>query len=133
MSACWRMCCGATGPHSTRQTQASTWTPASGHSTPWSQSAWSVRIWIGVRRWTSRSCVRKHGSVLEVTDLTLGYGAEPVVEGVGLRIAPRQVVSLVGPSGSGKSSVLRAIIGLHAPVAGSVRLDVDRSELGILF
>src|SRR3954454_7591820 len=71
--------------------------------------------------------------MLEVTDLTLGYGAEPVVEGVGLRIAPRQVVSLVGPSGSGKSSVLRAIIGLHRPVAGTVRLDVDKSEVGILF
>jgi NitT/TauT family transport system ATP-binding protein len=71
--------------------------------------------------------------VLEVTDLTLGYGGEPVVEGIGLRVAPRQVVGLVGPSGSGKSSVLRAIIGLHRPAAGYVKLDVNRSEIGILF
>jgi NitT/TauT family transport system ATP-binding protein len=48
-------------------------------------------------------------------------------------VAPRQVASLVGPSGSGKSSVLRAIIGLQRPTAGQGRLDVDRSEVGILF
>ena len=71
--------------------------------------------------------------MLQVADLTLGYGAEPVVQGVNLRVNPRQVVSLVGPSGSGKSSMLRAIIGLQRPIAGDVRLDVDRSEVGILF
>jgi sulfonate transport system ATP-binding protein len=71
--------------------------------------------------------------VLEVTDLTLTYGGEPVVEQIALRVASHQVVSLVGPSGSGKSSVLRAISGLHQPLAGQVQLNVGRSEVGILF
>lgn len=71
--------------------------------------------------------------VLEVTDLTLTYGGEPVVERIALRVATHQVVSLVGPSGSGKSSVLRAIIGLHRPAGGEVRLNVGRAEVGILF
>jgi len=42
-------------------------------------------------------------------------------------------VSLVGPSGSGKSSLLRAVIGLQQPLAGTVDAGVAPSEIGILF
>jgi NitT/TauT family transport system ATP-binding protein len=42
-------------------------------------------------------------------------------------------VSLVGPSGSGKSSLLRAAIGLQAPLAGTVEPEVAPSDIGILF
>jgi NitT/TauT family transport system ATP-binding protein len=42
-------------------------------------------------------------------------------------------VSLVGPSGSGKSSLLRAVIGLQKPLAGAVETGVEPSEIGILF
>jgi NitT/TauT family transport system ATP-binding protein len=44
-----------------------------------------------------------------------------------------QFVSLVGPSGSGKSSLLRAVIGLQRPVAGTVDPGVASAEIGILF
>lgn len=44
-----------------------------------------------------------------------------------------QFVSLVGPSGSGKSSLLRAVIGLQQPLAGTVDPGVAPSEIGILF
>ena len=49
--------------------------------------------------------------MLRVRDLALGYGAEPVIEGVNLEVAPGKFVSLVGPSGSGKTSILRAVSG----------------------
>jgi NitT/TauT family transport system ATP-binding protein len=42
-------------------------------------------------------------------------------------------VSLVGPSGSGKSSLLRAVIGLQRPMAGTVETELAPSEIGILF
>jgi len=42
-------------------------------------------------------------------------------------------VSLVGPSGSGKSSFLRAVIGLQQPLSGTVETDFARSQVGILF
>jgi len=42
-------------------------------------------------------------------------------------------VSLVGPSGSGKSSLLRAAIGLQQPLAGTVEPEVAPSEIGMLF
>ncbi|MEA2658464.1 MAG: hypothetical protein QOF64_1055, partial [Candidatus Binatota bacterium] len=37
--------------------------------------------------------------MLRVRDLALGYGAEPVIEGVNLEVASGKFVSLVGPSG----------------------------------
>ena len=71
--------------------------------------------------------------MLEVSGLTLGYGGEPVLEDAHLSVEAGQFVSLVGPSGSGKSSLLRAIMGLQRPSAGSVALGLDRAAVGILF
>jgi NitT/TauT family transport system ATP-binding protein len=71
--------------------------------------------------------------MLDVSGLTLSYGAEPVLEGADLRVEAGQFVSLVGPSGSGKSSLLRAIMGLQQPSAGTVTLGLNRRDLGILF
>ena len=65
--------------------------------------------------------------MLDVSDLTLGYGSEPVLERAKLRVERGQFVSLVGPSGSGKSSLLRAIMGLQQPTSGTVTIDLDRS------
>ena len=71
--------------------------------------------------------------MLRVRDLALGYGAEPVIEGVNLEVASGKFVSLVGPSGSGKTSILRAVNGLLTPRSGSVEFDGDRDQLGFLF
>jgi NitT/TauT family transport system ATP-binding protein len=71
--------------------------------------------------------------MLDVSGLTLSYGAEPVLEGANLGVEAGQFVSLVGPSGSGKSSLLRAIMGLQRPSAGAVTLGLDRRDMGILF
>ena len=71
--------------------------------------------------------------MLRVCDLTLSYGDEPVLEGAGLRVDPGQFVSLVGPSGSGKSSLLRAVMGLQKPSAGTVETDLGANDIGILF
>ena len=71
--------------------------------------------------------------MLRVRDLALGYGAEPVIEGVNLEVAPGKFVSLVGPSGSGKTSILRAVSGLLTPRSGGVELNGSRESLGFLF
>jgi len=70
---------------------------------------------------------------LRVRNLSISYGAEPILEGASLDVGAGQFVSLVGPSGSGKSSLLRAVIGLQTPLAGTVDLEVARSDIGILF
>jgi len=71
--------------------------------------------------------------VLNVSGLTLDYGGEPVLEDAHLNVEAGQFVSLVGPSGSGKSSLLRAVMELQRPSAGTVTLGLDRRDLGILF
>jgi NitT/TauT family transport system ATP-binding protein len=71
--------------------------------------------------------------VLRVRDLAVGYGAEPVIEGVNLEVAPGKFVSLVGPSGSGKTSILRAVSGLLTPRSGGIELNGSRESLGFLF
>jgi NitT/TauT family transport system ATP-binding protein len=70
---------------------------------------------------------------LRVRDLSISYGAEPVLEAVNLTVEEGQFVSLVGPSGSGKSSLLRAVVGLQQPLSGTVETDLARSEIGMLF
>jgi NitT/TauT family transport system ATP-binding protein len=56
-----------------------------------------------------------------------------VLEGASLAVGEGRFVSLVGPSGSGKSSLLRAVIGLQQPLSGMVETNLSRSQVGILF
>src|SRR5260370_16195167 len=72
-------------------------------------------------------------SSLRVSDLTISYGGEPVLEGASISVGEGQFVSLVGPSGSGKSSLLRAVIGLQRPLKGTVEAEVAPSDVAILF
>ena len=60
-----------------------------------------------------------------VQNLTFKYQnqAQPVVEDFNLEVAPGEIVALVGPSGRGKSTVLRLLSGLEKPAAGKIQLD----------
>jgi NitT/TauT family transport system ATP-binding protein len=71
--------------------------------------------------------------VLRIEGLTVGYGAEPILEGVDLAVLPGQFVSLVGPSGSGKTSILRAVTRLLEPQRGAIALDIPPGDVGFLF
>jgi NitT/TauT family transport system ATP-binding protein len=70
---------------------------------------------------------------VRVRDLTISYGGEPVLEKASLTVGDGRFVSLVGPSGSGKSSLLRAVIGLQQPLSGMVETSLPRSQIGLLF
>jgi oligopeptide/dipeptide ABC transporter ATP-binding protein len=58
-------------------------------------------------------------------DVVLGHGwrAARVLTGVDLRVWPGEIVGLVGETGSGKTTVARAIVGLVKPAAGQVIID----------
>ena len=71
--------------------------------------------------------------MLTIEGLVLGYGGEPVLDGVDLSVGAGRIVALVGPSGSGKSSILRTVMQLQEPLAGRITLGLDRSDIGILF
>lgn len=60
--------------------------------------------------------------VVEVVDLTVGYGGPPVLRSVNLCIEAGEVVGLLGPNGSGKSTLVRAILGLQGVASGTLNL-----------
>ena len=69
-----------------------------------------------------KSSGRSFAHVLEVRDLALGYGREPVVEAVTFDIYRGEKVGLIGRNGSGKTTLLRALLGELSPAAGEIRL-----------
>ena len=71
--------------------------------------------------------------MLHVRGLTVGYGGTPVLDGVDLDIQKGQFASLIGPSGSGTTSVLRVVTELISAEHGSVKLDVPMRDVGFLF
>ncbi|HWI57765.1 MAG TPA: ATP-binding cassette domain-containing protein [Bacillota bacterium] len=62
-------------------------------------------------------------SILEVKDLTVGYGDRVVLEHLNFRVRPGEVVGILGRSGSGKSTLLKHLIGLNPPLAGEVWIE----------
>ena len=60
--------------------------------------------------------------LLSVESLAAGHGGQPVFSGVSFTLARGQIAALLGPSGTGKTTLLRCIAGLHAPAAGTLRL-----------
>jgi NHLM bacteriocin system ABC transporter ATP-binding protein len=81
---------------------------------------------------------------LELSRVTFRYiaGSPPVLDNVSLRVAPGEYVAIVGPSGSGKSSLFRLFLGFEKPESGAVfydgkgldTLDVSavRRQLGVV-
>lgn len=59
-------------------------------------------------------------SLVKVDGLSVSYGARKVLSGVSLCVEPGEIVTIVGPNGSGKTSLLRAIIGAVKPSQGRV-------------
>ena len=59
-------------------------------------------------------------AALELHGLSVGHGRAALVRDVCLSVRPGQVVALVGPNGSGKTTILRTVAGQLAPRAGVV-------------
>jgi len=64
-----------------------------------------------------------HEPILQVRDLAVAYGQEPVIADFSCAIQKGEFVSLVGANGSGKSTLLRAFSRLIRPVGGQVVVD----------
>ncbi len=61
--------------------------------------------------------------MLELKDLTAGYGGGAVLRGVDLTVRAGSIACIVGPNGAGKSTVFRAVSGLLEIMGGSILLD----------
>jgi zinc transport system ATP-binding protein len=60
--------------------------------------------------------------LVEISDLDFGYGAQPVLKGVDLRIEAGTTLGLIGPNGGGKTTLIRLLLGLLEPTGGTIRI-----------
>jgi branched-chain amino acid transport system ATP-binding protein len=67
--------------------------------------------------------------LLQVRNLTCGYGSLEVIHGVSLHVCAGEIVGLLGANGAGKTSLLRALVGLLPPWKGSIAVN-GRSTRG---
>ncbi|MBI1775868.1 MAG: ABC transporter ATP-binding protein [Proteobacteria bacterium] len=61
--------------------------------------------------------------ILELDEVTAGYGAMTVLNGLSLRIRRGAITTIIGPNGAGKSTVFKTVFGLLAPRQGRIRFD----------
>jgi polar amino acid transport system ATP-binding protein len=71
---------------------------------------------------TTPSAPPRGDARIVVTDVVKRFGSRCVLDGVSMAAAPGETVALIGPSGGGKSTLLRCLNGLNAFDGGSVRV-----------
>ncbi len=59
---------------------------------------------------------------LEISDLHAWYGESHVLHGVNMRVMPGEVVTLLGRNGAGRTSTMRAVMGLTGARKGSIKI-----------
>jgi branched-chain amino acid transport system ATP-binding protein len=64
-------------------------------------------------------------SSLTVTGIDAGYGSVRVLEDVSLVVEPGETVVLLGTNGNGKSTLMKCVMGILPPTAGSIVADID--------
>lgn len=61
--------------------------------------------------------------ILRVSDLQVNYGKTVALAGLNLEVEPRDFIGIIGPNGGGKTSLIKAILGIIKPVKGKIILD----------
>jgi len=77
---------------------------------------------------TNPSDKNNSGVSLQVRGLRKSFGAQEVIKGIDLDVEPGEIFVIMGPSGSGKSVLLKHLIGLEAPDAGEILINGESVE-----
>ena len=59
-------------------------------------------------------------SILQAADVFAGYGETEILHGVSVRVEPGEFVTIIGPNGCGKSTLMKTVFGLLTPKRGDV-------------
>jgi len=59
-------------------------------------------------------------TLLEINHIVLDYGAVRALDDVSIRVGEDEIVAVLGANGAGKTSLLRAVSGLHRPTSGTI-------------
>ncbi len=69
-------------------------------------------------------------SMIDLKNVSKDFGRGKILDGVSLRIEPKECVCILGPSDAGKSTLLKLLIGAETPTSGSVTIDgVDLKKI----
>ncbi len=71
-------------------------------------------------------------SSLKISGIDAGYGAVRVLEDVSLEIAAGSTVVLLGTNGNGKSTLMKCIMGIVPPTAGSIIAEIDGERVNLV-
>jgi branched-chain amino acid transport system ATP-binding protein len=71
-------------------------------------------------------------SSLNITGIDAGYGAVRVLEDVSLSVAPGETVVLLGTNGNGKSTLMKCVMGILPPIAGSIVAEIDGERVDLV-
>jgi L-cystine transport system ATP-binding protein len=81
------------------------------------------------REFPGASHLKGHASeMLELKNLKLSYGSAQILHGVNLSVKRGDVVSIIGPSGTGKTTLLKCINYLAKPTSGTISFDQVRMD-----
>ena len=69
-------------------------------------------------------------NLVEVRDVTFGYGREVVLDHVSLDVERRDFLAVIGPNGGGKTTLLKVILGLVRPWSGEVAFHLSSGASG---
>lgn len=84
-------------------------------------------------KWTGQRPAPPLASMLRLVDVTFGYGDVPILAGVDMTVQSGRLVSLVGVSGAGKTTLIDLIMGLLKPDAGTILVDgVDLQDIDLV-
>ena len=70
--------------------------------------------------------------ILDISDLVVSFSDAPILDGIDLQLFDQEILGLVGGSGTGKSVLLRTILGLQPKQRGTITFPISRNT-GVLF
>jgi zinc transport system ATP-binding protein len=70
--------------------------------------------------------------LIEIKNMDVAYQKTQALTNVSFSVYEHDFIGIIGPNGGGKTSLIKAILGLQKPVRGTVKLALDRSEIGYL-
>jgi len=66
--------------------------------------------------------------VLEVENVSAGYGLVQILWNVSFKVKEKEIVSIIGPNGAGKTTLVRTVAGLIPAKAGNIRFNGEKIE-----
>jgi len=64
-------------------------------------------------------------SIITLENLTIGYDGQAVLSGISLTVARGSFTAILGANGTGKSTLLKTLLGLQPPVSGKIQIGAD--------